>query len=80
MLGLYTPLTGVLGGWDQNSLADFEKAANMSGPSRFIVIPMYRLLAWVCRISPLHDRFGMDAKMVFALSKSIVQLTYKNIN
>ncbi len=57
----YFPLTALLGAWDTNSLRDFKNAAWMSGPSKFYVWPMYKLTAFVCKKSPLFNRFPIDA-------------------
>jgi hypothetical protein len=60
-LFLYLPLTGFFGGWDNENVAQFEKVVAMSGPSKWVVFPMFRVVRWFIRISPLHDRFGMDS-------------------
>jgi hypothetical protein len=58
---VFFPLTGLLGAWDDASLRDFKKASRMSGPSKFLVVPMYKGAEWGCRVSPIGNRFGVDA-------------------
>jgi len=58
-LFVYTPLSAALGCWDNNSIEEFGKAAKMSGPSKFLVVPMYKLTAWGASHSKLHNRFAI---------------------
>jgi hypothetical protein len=57
----YIPLTGLLGGWDTESLAEFKRAAQMSGPSKWFVIPVYNLTEKACHKSRLFNKFPIDA-------------------
>jgi hypothetical protein len=57
----YIPLTALLGGWDTLSLKEFRYAAQMSGPSKFFVWPVFRLTERVCRISPMFNRHPIDS-------------------
>jgi hypothetical protein len=57
---IYTPLTALFGGWDDGSLRMFKTAAKISGPSRFLAVPMSRVLEWAAKHSPLHNRFKFD--------------------
>jgi hypothetical protein len=61
-LYLYFPLTGFFGGWDKDSVERFEKVVLMSGPSKWLVSPMFSITKFFIRISPLHDKFGMESK------------------
>ena len=56
---VYFPLTGLMGGWDETNLEEFRKVSVMSGPSKIIVIPIYKLINFFCQKSPLHGRFAM---------------------
>lgn len=58
---IYGPITGLLGGWDDWAVDIFEKVAKMSGPSKFIVIPIFLSIKYSSKISPLHNRFRHDA-------------------
>ncbi len=53
-------LYGAFGGWDNHTLAVFKEAVYISGPSRFLFIPVYKMTAALVKISPLHNRFPMD--------------------
>jgi hypothetical protein len=57
---IYTPLTAFFGGWDDASIKFFKIAAKISGPSRFIAVPMANALEWAARHTPLHNRFKFD--------------------
>ncbi|MHA1732515.1 MAG: hypothetical protein ACTSU5_11260 [Promethearchaeota archaeon] len=64
LIFLYVPLSGYFGGWDDTNLDEFKKAAEMSGPSKFIVSPCYKALNWACSKSPMHNRFAMPIEGV----------------
>ncbi len=40
----YFPLTGYFGAWDEGSLELFDKIVDLSGPSRFFIEPLYKLM------------------------------------
>jgi hypothetical protein len=48
---------GLVGGWDDYGLHQFELAVGLSGPSRFVVSLFYRATRLGHRISPLANRF-----------------------
>jgi O-antigen/teichoic acid export membrane protein len=58
---IYFPLTVFFGGWDKNNYYSFAKVVKMSGPSKFLVAPMYKIIAKVIDISPLYNKFIVDA-------------------
>lgn len=60
-LGFYFPLTVYLGGWDKNSIRDFEKVYQMAGPSKFLVYPMARAIFKSAKSARLHNRFLFDS-------------------
>ncbi len=78
LIFVYFPLTALLGGWDAINLEEFEKAAVMSGPSKFLVMPLYRVVKYFSQKSPLHDRFGMDATEVIKEAKELYVEKLKN--
>ncbi len=53
-------LYGVFGGWDKHTLAVFKEAVYISGPSRLLFIPVYKLTAALVKYSKFHDKFPMD--------------------
>ena len=57
----YFPIHTLLGGWDDDSMREFRKAVAMSGPSKFIVYPMFKIIEFALKKSPLHNRFKMDS-------------------
>ncbi len=61
---MYFPLTGALGGFDDTNLEEFRKVARMSGPSKFIVMPVYKVVAASCKRSKLHGKYQMPVEGV----------------
>ncbi|MEX2680645.1 MAG: hypothetical protein Q6373_003545 [Candidatus Sigynarchaeota archaeon] len=59
---LYSFLCGFFGFYDDNTLAEFKKAASMvKKPISTLAYPLYKFAEWGCRASPrLHGRFPMD--------------------
>lgn len=51
---------GFFGGWDDHTLAVFKEAIYISGPSKVLFIPVYKLTAALVKRSPFHNRFRMD--------------------
>jgi hypothetical protein len=77
LITIYIPLTTYLGGWDNNSLREFKNAAKMSGPSKFMVIPMYKLAEKAAKKSPFHNKHELpyldavkEARELLALKNS----------
>jgi hypothetical protein len=60
LIVVYIPLTVVFGAWDKGSIDSFEKMTQISGPSKFLVVPIYKILVRTTKWSKLHDRYGMD--------------------
>lgn len=56
----FVVLYGFFGGWDDHTLAVFKEAIDISGPSRILFVPVYKLTAALVKRSPLHDKFKMD--------------------
>jgi O-antigen/teichoic acid export membrane protein len=57
---IYFPGTAILGGWDEGNIESFKKVVKMCGPSTFLVKPMFKLVLFATRISPLHNKFPVD--------------------
>ncbi len=74
LLLVYYPLTALLGGWDDENLEAFHKAAKLSGPSKFIVWPLYRIVDAICKHSPLHNKFRMSSEEAFKEAEELLQL------
>nr|MDO8116258.1 hypothetical protein [Candidatus Sigynarchaeota archaeon] len=51
------PLLGLLGAWDDQGLEDFRKCALMSGPSKPLVMALYRTARFGYDRSPFKGRF-----------------------
>ncbi len=51
---------GFFGGWDDHTLAVFKEAVDISGPSKILFRPVYKLTAMLVKKSPFHNRFPVD--------------------
>jgi hypothetical protein len=78
LLFCYFPLTALLGGWDETNLEEFRKTAYMSGPSKIFVIPIYKIISWVCSKSPLHGRFQMPVSGVLQEANELLNIKVNN--
>jgi len=56
------PFFGYFGGWDEDTLQAFEKAARISGPSKFLVKIMAKTTRWAHEKSPIKDKFRIPFK------------------
>lgn len=70
----YFPMTALFGGWDTQSVIQFRKVVEMSGPSKFLVKPMFRVIEAAVKISPLHNRFGMPFEEAMRQVQELYQL------
>ncbi len=74
LLFTYVPLTVLLGGWDDYDLFTFGKAIKLSGPSKPLFKPLFKLIL-VCRKAAVkmntHARFPMDHEIAH---KQILEL------
>ncbi|MBD3352854.1 MAG: hypothetical protein GF364_15320 [Candidatus Lokiarchaeota archaeon] len=50
---------GLFGGYDTHTLTDFEKAVELSGPSKFIIKMWYKGAEFGSKKSKLHNKFPM---------------------
>ncbi len=74
----YYPLTALLGGWDDASIAEFANVVKISGPSKGIVRPMYDMIKKCAKKSPLHNRFILDDEAAFRESKELDRMRAEN--
>ena len=59
-LPLYSFLTGLFGGWDDNGVRELERAVEMSSFARPLARVIYAGVALGSRLSPLHGRFPVS--------------------
>jgi hypothetical protein len=78
LLFMYFPLTGAMGGWDRTNLDEFKKVARMSGPSKFIVVPIYKIVNAICKRSKFHGRFAMPVEGVIKEAEELLVLKTTN--
>jgi hypothetical protein len=78
VLFVYFPMTALLGGWDDVNVREFGKAAKMSGPSKFIVWPIFKSVEYFTQRSKLHGKFAMDSKEAFEEAEALYQLKVSN--
>lgn len=55
----FCPCLAWLGGWDDYNLDEFRKTAILSGPSKGIVMIMYKISNKFAKISPWHNKFPL---------------------
>ncbi|MFX0103167.1 MAG: hypothetical protein ACFFCS_26620 [Candidatus Hodarchaeota archaeon] len=79
LLGIfvYFPLTCVFGGWDEHNIETFEKVARMSGPSKFLVKPMFKVLKAVGMRSPLYNKFKVDVRVPEKEARELLMMKRK---
>ncbi len=77
MIGFF-PIDTLAGGWDDDSMREFRKAAVMSGPSYPLVYPMYKMIELAARVSPLHNKFKFDSAPALQEVKELLELKKKN--
>jgi len=51
------PLTGFFGVWDDFNIRTFERAVDISGPSKFLANLFYKSAKWGISHSPWHNKF-----------------------
>ncbi|MBD3351251.1 MAG: hypothetical protein GF364_07170 [Candidatus Lokiarchaeota archaeon] len=59
---IYLPLTGILGGWDDYQLKIFKKSISLSGITKVIVRPFYKMVQYWTGKSPWHNKFMIPHK------------------
>ncbi|MHA1682014.1 MAG: hypothetical protein ACTSUE_13835 [Promethearchaeota archaeon] len=69
---IYQIFYGLMGGWDDDSLEEYRKGVVLSGPSAWMVKPIYRVAKFMSKISPLHNRFPI--KFQDAVTREIKEL------
>jgi O-antigen/teichoic acid export membrane protein len=57
---VYFPVFAFFGGWDDNALVILERAIQLSGPSKPIILYIRFVSLKIASISPLHNRFPVD--------------------
>ncbi|MBD3185724.1 hypothetical protein GF325_02755 [Candidatus Bathyarchaeota archaeon] len=68
------PLYGFLGAWDEQSLEDFRKAALMAGPSKGLVMTLYKGTNWGYMHSPFKNRFSIPHETAMKQASEITAL------
>jgi len=56
---LMCPFFGLFGGFDDFTLEEFRKTMEISGPSKWLMLLMYKITAWFAHHSPLHNKFPL---------------------
>jgi len=59
MTPIFYFMTGLLGGFDDNSLEEFQDALSLTRFTQFMGHLFYRPTEWGARLSPLHGRFPL---------------------
>jgi O-antigen/teichoic acid export membrane protein len=78
-LYLYFPLTVFFGGWDDKSVETFRRVVGISGPSKFLVYPMLKLVELFVRFSLLHNRFSIPTADAEREADELLQLKFHGL-
>jgi len=78
ILGVFFPFSALFGGWDDENLAEFEKAAYMAGPSKMFAIPVFKLVNWACKKSKYHNKFAPDMETIERQARELLMIKLAN--
>lgn len=78
LLFIYFPLTAFLGGWDHTNLEEFRKVSKMSGPSKFFVSPIFKIVEYACKKSKYHNKFDLSIDGVIEEAKELLLIKREN--
>ncbi len=56
-LYIFAFFDGLIGGFDDNTLAEFKRSVNMVKGVGFMAKPLYKVTEWGAKLSPLHNKF-----------------------
>lgn len=54
---IFCPMVAFFGAWDEYSILDFQKSVEISGPSKFMLLWMYKTSYFAYNLSPLKGKF-----------------------
>ena len=75
---LYFPLYTLFGGWDDNTLTEFEKVIQMSGPSKKLLIFLYKYQKKIAKFSPLHNRYPIASEAAMREARELYIMKLEN--
>ena len=64
----FFPLYSFFGGWDDNTFSIFKEAVRISGPSRFLFMPIVWSSNWLIKISPFHNKFVIKYELMYGFA------------
>jgi len=73
---IFFPLYSAFGGWDKNTMAIFDEAVKISGPSRFLFLPINKTSHFFEKISPLHNRFPIPYEEALVEADELMKERY----
>jgi hypothetical protein len=76
LMFMFFPLYTAFGGNDENTLAIFHEAVEISGPSRFLFRPIDKLMNFLGKKSPLHNRFPIPWKKALEEARDLMKERY----
>ncbi|MFX0064571.1 MAG: lipopolysaccharide biosynthesis protein [Candidatus Hermodarchaeota archaeon] len=59
-LFFYSFVSGLLGGYDDNTLGELKRATTIAKGVRILTKPLYKVTEWGAKLSPLHNRFPIS--------------------
>jgi len=75
----YFPLMVFFGGFDDETMSQFQKVVAMSGASKILVHPMFKIMQKVKTFSKLHHKFIFDSTDATRESDEIYQMKKKKL-
>jgi hypothetical protein len=76
LMFMFFPLYTAFGGNDVNTLAIFHEACMISGPSRFLFLPIDKMMSFLGKKSPLHNKFPIPWKEAEQEAMDLMQERY----
>ena len=78
MFLIYFPVVSYFGFWDERNLATFQRAVALSGPSLWLIWPMYKMFNYFYHKSPFkkqsYNKLGEQAEIEL---KELSETRYK---
>ncbi|MBD3351284.1 MAG: hypothetical protein GF364_07335 [Candidatus Lokiarchaeota archaeon] len=74
---LYFPLTCILGSWDDQTMKILKKAYKISGAGKVISYPLYKILTYISKKTPLYNKFTIDDQEAMKELKELMTLKNK---
>jgi hypothetical protein len=75
-LFFFFPMYGVFGGWDNHTIQVFKEAVEISGPSKFIFMPILKVTLFFGLRSKLHNKFPIPNEEAQAEAVDLMKIRH----